>query len=391
MPKVKRNRRKRTSSKAAKDVVPYARGFAPPTAKRREKALSVRTLKPELARLLLPKHDELFVPVPPPTSIDDWLAQYNEEGQTCAQFLADCPWLSSRKMPCYKSMFIPNGKTITKKYPRGKIYILPLNSDMDPPTEIAPDFNDLADYAERFYGIPVRVLPPIELRVDKERQVLVWENDPANTEKPSSYRKKLRRKDISIRFHEKTGHFQLHAVNLLGKFREIVPEDALVLMALTRMDIYLDESDLFVAGLAGGNTRVGIFSLKRYDPSLTFSTEHWYDITTTVSHKASSSIQSKETSKKLMLQRSIKLLVHEIAHLLGLDHCIWYSCCMNGSGHLTEDFRQSMHLCPVDLCKLQHLCGFDILQRYSKLRDFFAKHHLEEEKTWVEKRVKSIT
>lgn len=40
------------------------------------------------------------------------------------------------------------------------------------------------------------------------------------------------------------------------------------------------------------------------------------------------------------LQRSCKLLVHEIAHLLGVDHCIWFSCCMNGSGHLSEDFGE---------------------------------------------------
>ena len=34
--------------------------------------------------------------------------------------------------------------------------------------------------------------------------------------------------------------------------------------------------------------------------------------------------------------------MHEIAHLLGVDHCIWYSCCMNGSGHLSEDFGKCL-------------------------------------------------
>jgi len=165
-----------------------------------------------------------------------------------------------------------------------------------------------------------------------------------------------------------------------------MPKDALVLMALTTMDVYCDEPDLFVAGLAGGNARAGVFSLRRYDPSLTFSEEHWYDISRKQSEEAA---ESRETGK-VMLQRSIKLLVHEIAHLLGVDHCIWYSCCMNGSGHLEEDFRQSMHLCPVDLRKLQHLCGFDVVERYSKLAEFFAKHDLTEEKDWVEKRLKSI-
>jgi archaemetzincin len=65
-----------------------------------------------------------------------------------------------------------------------------------------------------------------------------------------------------------------------------------------------------------------------------------------------------------MLQRSRRLLVHELAHLKGVDHCIYYSCCMNGASHLNEDFRQPMHICPVDLRKLAHLCGYDITQRY---------------------------
>ncbi|KAJ7369385.1 metallopeptidase [Desmophyllum pertusum] len=72
-------------------------------------------------------------------------------------------------------------------------------------------------------------------------------------------------------------------------------------------------------------------------------------------------------------QRSCKLLVHEIAHLFGVNHCIWFSCCMNGSGHLSEDFAQPIYLCPVDLHKLQHLCGFDVVDRYRKLLEFFQE------------------
>lgn len=380
MPSVKRKKKSRER------VVPYARGFVPPTANRRNLALGSRTLKPALAQQLLPKNDDLFVPVPPPASIDDWLAQYKEEGQTYAQFLNDCPWLSDRKVMYYKSTFIPSGKSITKKYPKGKIYILPLNSDRDPPSAIVPKFEDLADYTQRFYSVPVEVLPAMQLKVDLQQRLLVWPEDDKREPESSAYRKKLRRQDITIRYHEKTKHFQLKADTLLGYVKHVMPKDALVLMALTTMDVYCDEPDLFVAGLAGGNARAGVFSLRRYDPSLTFSPEHWYDISRKLSEKED---KSRETTK-VMLQRSIKLLVHEIAHLLGVDHCIWYSCCMNGSGHLEEDFRQSMHLCPVDLRKLQHLCGFDVTQRYSELAEFFAKHDLTEEKDWVEKRLKSI-
>ena len=51
----------------------------------------------------------------------------------------------------------------------------------------------------------------------------------------------------------------------------------------------------------------------------------------------------------VLLQRCCKLLVHEIGHLLGVGHCIHYACCMQGSGHLLEDFEQPSFLCPV--CK----------------------------------------
>ena len=40
------------------------------------------------------------------------------------------------------------------------------------------------------------------------------------------------------------------------------------------------------------------------------------------------------------LQRSCRLLVHEICHLFCIDHCIFHACCMNGSGHLQEDFSK---------------------------------------------------
>ena len=64
---------------------------------------------------------------------------------------------------------------------------------------------------------------------------------------------------------------------------------------------------------------------------------------------------------------------------------------MNGSGHLGEDFEQSMHLCPVDLRKLQTLIGFDVLERYQKLKEFFVKHKLDTEKEWTDKRIAFLT
>ena len=147
-------------------------------------------------------------------------------------------------------------------------------------------------------------------------------------------------------------------------------------------DLFADHSDLFVAGMAAGNHRVGVFSFYRYQPSLQFSTEYWYQVTNQLVN---------DDTATVMLQRSCKLLVHEICHILGVDHCIFYSCCMNGSGHLDEDYRQSMHLCPVDLHKLQVLCGFRPVERYEQLLAFFQRHSMKDEAEWVRGRLQYIS
>lgn len=40
--------------------------------------------------------------------------------------------------------------------------------------------------------------------------------------------------------------------------RQHIPEDALCLIGLTMTDLFEDETDLFVAGLAAGNQRVAV-------------------------------------------------------------------------------------------------------------------------------------
>ena len=102
--------------------------------------------------------------------------------------------------------------------------------------------------------------------------------------------------------------------------------------------------------------------------------------------------QEQEDAKQhiyTLLNRSCKVLVHEIGHLFGIGHCIYFNCCMNGSGHLEEDYRQSMHLCPVDLHKLQHCIGFDVALRYKRMAAFYRRHPqaFEAELQWIEKRL----
>jgi archaemetzincin len=58
------------------------------------------------------------------------------------------------------------------------------------------------------------------------------------------------------------------------------------------------------------------------------------------------------------------VLEHETGHMVGLAHCIYFNCLMNGSNHLAESDRRPLHLCPVCLRKLQWSIGFDVVARY---------------------------
>ena len=51
-------------------------------------------------------------------------------------------------------------------------------------------------------------------------------------------------------------------------------------------------------------------------------------------------------------------MTHEIGHMFGVKHCVYYNCAMNGSNHLQESDRRTEHLCPVCLRKLQVLTDY---------------------------------
>ena len=374
MPKTKTRRMKRD--------IPYARGYRPPTEKQCLKAIGrISTNERQFAT-----GDEFFSPIPGPSSIDDWLAQYNEGGQTYGQFLSQCPWLSTRKWKYSKAAFNSSGQNIREKYPGAKIYLQPLgNFD----ARDAPNFDDLAEYARLFFCLPVEVLPEVVLEKEDD-STMYWIESAAMKGRVDvkARRKSPRSSKCRLDFRHKTGsttHTQLKCASVLARLRQTLPDDALCLIGLTMFDLFDDDPDLFVAGLAAGQHRVGVFSFYRYNPTLSFSPEFWYEI----GH--SRETVSPSERNRMLLQRSCKLLVHEACHLLGMDHCIWFSCLMNGSGHLDEDFAQPMTLCPVDLRKLQALTGCNVAARYAGLQKFYRKCRLIKEAEWVGRRLLFIS
>jgi archaemetzincin len=168
-----------------------------------------------------------------------------------------------------------------------------------------------------------------------------------------------------------TGQTQLLTSDILNALEARLPKDGFALLGITMTDLYPDPSWNFVFGQASTRDRVGVYSFARYDP-------RFYG-------QAPSA-----DSRMLMLRRSLKVLAHETCHMFGIEHCVWFRCLMNGSNHLAESDARPLHLCPVDLRKLQWSIGFEVVERYRRLRDFHRQTGFEDEGQWLDKRLRCI-
>ena len=191
----------------------------------------------------------------------------------------------------------------------------------------APSLELLRKYAAAFFMLDVKLLAPMPLDAK-----------------------------IASRANPYSGQLQLLTTDILDLLRRKLPGDAFCVVGVTMEDLYPDPSWNFVFGQASLTDRVGVYSFARYGGG----------------------------SKELTLRRSCKVLTHETGHMFGLAHCIWYQCTMNGSNHLAEADARPMHLCAVDLRKLQWSVGFDVVERYRRLRKICGETHFDDEARWLD-------
>jgi archaemetzincin len=169
---------------------------------------------------------------------------------------------------------------------------------------------------------------------------------------------------------------QYKTSDVLSMLADLVPEDAFCMCSVTMCDLFAGKTDSFTGGMAAGGSRVGVFSMCRYDPSFR------------VRRKKRKTSNKLSADQLTLLRRGCKVVVHEIGHMFNIGHCVYYSCCMNGSGHLLEDYAQPIHLCPIDLKKIQVATGCDVWERYRQLLKFYDKYEMNEESEWVRSRFK---
>jgi len=141
-------------------------------------------------------------------------------------------------------------------------------------------------------------------------------------------------------------------------------EDMLAMIGLTADDLY--HGDLsFVFGIGAHRERLGLCSVHRFIPR-------------------------GADPDQLALIRTCKTATHEVCHMLGMAHCTFYNCLMNGSNSLRESDRRSPFLCPVCVRKLEWYLGFDRRARYERLKAFFEGCALQELAAFCERRIAEL-
>jgi archaemetzincin len=220
---------------------------------------------------------------------------------------------------------------------RGVLYLLPLGEF----PESAPPVASLAAIARAFFQLEVRVLPAVPVR------------------------------DVTAKTRVHHGKRQLLAPDVLAWLAKRLPDDAFGLMAITMEDLYPEPSWNFVFGMASLRERVGVQSFARQDPAFFGEPRGpgW---------------------QKVALRRATWTLVHEIAHMFGLTHCVYWKCVVAGSNHQAEADARPLHPCPVCLRKLHSAIEFDPAVREEQLASVLRELGIDDEAAWSARRAQWI-
>jgi len=310
-------------------------GFTVPDLATRRAAIGLEHVDPKQHKIYS-DDEEFFQPIADPGP-SDWLTTNGskENKQTFEMF---------------KKVMEPVTKT--------NVYLLPIGefSEKD-----SPNLDILLEYSALFFGTKASLLPRMRKVSSFQNQfVFEWENYKFSiTYRINGNSTQLLTKDI----HE----------SLIVIKRGL--HDAYSVTAITMFDLYPSPKWNFVFGQARSAESVGVFSFIRYSPM-------FYD----------SNAELDENGRALLLRRACRVMLHEMGHMFGIKHCCYFTCLMNGSNHLDESDSHPLFLCPMDLHKLAYALGFDPLQRYQNLLQFFNKYAaFETEREWLNARLLHIT
>jgi archaemetzincin len=248
--------------------------------------------------------------------------------------IRDGDWLVSQKEPGETfDEYIASDPT-QPTVERRTIYIQPIGTFS---AEQKRAMQLTADYMKAFYNLPVKLNREMSLgKVPKDKS-----------------RKIEYRNNLQIR----TNYF------LDDVLPKMLPKDAAALVAFTNYDLYPGDTWAFVFGQATFSERVGVYSLYRFADART-----------------------GKIDPKLLLERTLKVAMHETGHMFSMKHCTKYECLMSGTNHMDETDRRPLDNCPECMAKVAWAMNYDPVERYNNLAAFWKKNgRIDEEKTMGEK------
>ncbi|CAF3679650.1 unnamed protein product [Adineta steineri] len=304
--------------------------FVPPTKKQRADALGeINDLDEDIRRALTITIDECFPSIPIPDE-DAWLSDHYEAGQTVKQY-----------------------ERLRKSQPSPTcniIYIQPFG-DFNGPR--SPNLNIICDFSHIFFpGCQTEILPSVEFDSKTKQRINQYTKQPQ--------------------------YFVPNIMNQLKKMqRKRHKREELFSIGVTMVDIYPNPNWNFVYGEASIDEGIAIYSFARFDPLFP--------------HTSIESYTNEE--QVLVLRRAVSTYIHEVMHLFGFEHCIYYLCLMNGTNCENEMDGQLLYLCPICLKKLYVLFrkqNFNILHMYQNLLELSRKIGFQQETIWYENRLRLL-
>jgi archaemetzincin len=196
----------------------------------------------------------------------------------------------------------------------------------------------LREFVEAFFQLPTRIAEPLNVEADAKKLKLV------RFIKADRYKSRI----------------QFDAGKILDDLLfEKIPNEAVIYVGLTNLDLFYD--GLGVLGLASLQGRVAVCSFYK------FADKPWRD----------GMVKPEE------LKNFCRLLSHEIGHTFSLGHCVFYRCAMNGCNSVLESESAPLYYCPVCREKLALNNAIDPVKRLRALENFYSRHGLREEASWV--------